>query len=110
MLIGLASTMFLGVWILVIFQFSQNQHVEQSPVQADQGERVIPLPDSIRNQDEKLALNEEVSDVENGQEVGESERELEQAVEINLLEVDFSDISTPDGVPIEGILSKLELE
>lgn len=126
-LVGLAATMFIGVWVLVIFQFDNSRNVDPISIENNQSERAIDLPESITSQDESkmdVSNNEPESTKstepqsetrvavveEKESETKRSRVEDEQVKEVDLRDYDFSDISTSDGVPIDGILTKLELE
>ncbi|TWI58939.1 hypothetical protein [Halalkalibacter nanhaiisediminis] len=126
-LVGLVATMFIGVWVLVIFQFDNSRYVDPISIENNQSERAIDLPESITSQDENrtdISNNEPESTKstepqsetrvavveEKESETKRSRVDDEPVKEVDLRDYDFSDISTSDGVPIDGILTKLELE
>lgn len=125
-MVVMSAVMFITVWAIVIFQFNAKT---SEPIELKEpldlavmdsettSDRVIPLPESIT--DESLSLVEESIDpslevIEEGssEEFVQENQGLvtESGVLIDLRLYDFSDISTADGIPIEGILSKLNLE
>ncbi|WP_100372773.1 hypothetical protein [Bacillus sp. FJAT-45037] len=122
LIIGLAVFMFISVWMVVFIQFNQTDEeaVTYTPTVLEmsvENERAFPLPESIDSEESQLeTIAEEENSVvflEEGQLQDVPPTTLPDGQDnqglIDLRNFDFSDISTPDGVPIEGILKKLQL-
>ncbi|WP_368504434.1 hypothetical protein AB3N04_01720 [Alkalihalophilus sp. As8PL] len=123
-IIVLSIIMFISVWVIVIVQFSTKQEVVSLEVTLVEGEseheRAIPLPNTIEQGSVQEDVNNEegkIGDLEDP--LPSSTNQLQEIEETNnnkgrneltdLRLYDFSDISTPAGIPIEGILTKLNL-
>jgi hypothetical protein len=108
--IGLAAIMFIGVWVLVLLQFNQQQatiDIETISFEVSE-ERVFDFPESIKADDgTELKENEQTLKKEIKEEFTSNELVHKK---FDLRDYDFSDISTSEGVPISVILDKLKLE
>ncbi|MDV2683542.1 hypothetical protein RYX56_04035 [Alkalihalophilus lindianensis] len=123
-IIVLSIIMFISVWVIVIVQFSTKQEVVPLEVTVVEGEseheRAIPLPNTIEQGSVQEDVNNEedqTGDLEDPspsstnqlQEIEETNNTMGRNEVMDLRLYDFSDISTPAGIPIEGILTKLNL-
>ncbi|MCM3761296.1 hypothetical protein M3212_10930 [Alkalihalobacillus oceani] len=102
-----AALLFVTIWTLVILQFQQADQSKGSAedvIVAEKGEAVDQRNEQIRTDVVEEGANPD-TDARDADEDGVSEEGT-----INLTEFDFNDISTPAGVPIDVILSKLHLD
>ncbi|WP_088102138.1 hypothetical protein [Halalkalibacter urbisdiaboli] len=129
LLISLAMLTFIAVWGVVILKLGPTNsdsrlafHSSEPSVEMTMSERVMSLPDSITEQEsdeplerveaETVKDNKERKAAEGGQEHEQNTQgeNRKSSPYINLRDYDFSDISTSEGVPIDGILEKLDIE
>ena len=118
-LITSALTLFVTVWVTLIFQFDQSEKLTGHAKNESTEVRAIPLPSSISTEsttgewvyNEECSGKVEVICLENKNQLQDKLQENGQhpAKTIDLRNYDFSDISSLEGVPIEGILNKLGL-
>ncbi|MFC0559961.1 hypothetical protein [Halalkalibacter alkalisediminis] len=107
LIIGLAAIMFVGVWVIVLIQFTHDPNPASLNYTANtevSNERAFDFPDSIKNgakKEEDVVSSNVLSSVE----IRGISNQL-----IDLRDYDFSDVSTADGVPIGAILDKLDLD
>lgn len=111
-LLAVAGTLFVGIWVLVILQVTGDPY---SQPQTDLGQF-----ETIETINDEMVLTE-ADTAEEGTIEEELEKVLTQETAekvvntnvqddlINLSNYDFSDISTKNGIPIDGILTKLKL-
>jgi hypothetical protein len=99
--------MFVIVWILVILQFSTSKETELTSL------KYVKISERVFKVEAETAVSSE-SVSEEEREKGnllnrKSSDHTSQKEVINIEDYDFSDISIPDGIPIEAILIKLKL-
>lgn len=103
-----AALLFVTIWTLVILQFQQT---DRSTGFAEDVIVVEKREASDQRNEQKRAdgvVEEGAGTVTDARDAAEDD--FSEAGKINLTEFDFNDISTPAGVPIDGILSKLHLD
>ncbi|MBP3950658.1 hypothetical protein [Bacillus suaedae] len=113
-LLAVAGTLFVGIWVLVILQVTGDPYSQ--PI-TDLGQ--FETIETIEIIDDEMVSTEvaEEETVEEDLEKVLTEENVEKVVNtvtqkddsINLSNYDFSDISTENGIPIDGILTKLNL-
>ncbi|WP_227936264.1 hypothetical protein [Alkalihalobacillus deserti] len=116
LVISLAVIMFVGVWVLVLFQFNN----QKEPFSFDfnssseaNNERTFDFPDSVKRLDEK----EQLVGTDNENNSNSISEVIEEQISsqvtkqfIDLRDYDFSDVSSVNGIPIDAILEKLKIE
>ncbi|MCL7745985.1 hypothetical protein [Halalkalibacter alkaliphilus] len=105
-----AASMFVTVWVLVILQFNGTQKVENYKIESityEDREGVLQAATIERENEEPKhnTRSEELNDT-----INMDENKNDETTIINLEDFDFSDVSTPEGVPIQEILTKLKLD
>lgn len=104
-IITIASILFIATWLIVIFQIYEKREVEPLQFEPTALEDELPFFDEFDEEDV-----EKIEDVEKTEdEIEEQVKEDEQRQMIDLRDYDFSDIETPQGIPIDALLDKLEL-
>ncbi|WP_100407277.1 hypothetical protein [Bacillus solitudinis] len=119
-LVSFAVLMFITVWVVVILKLGQSHSqpefatgsITNDDIQVMESERAVPFPESIKDEQYKI---DEVTQIANEQIKEEAATILEEFLpqissKVDLRNYDFSDISTADGVPIDGILEKIKIE
>ncbi|KGA99078.1 hypothetical protein AJ85_12785 [Alkalihalobacillus alcalophilus ATCC 27647 = CGMCC 1.3604] len=103
--ISVTCFIFIAVWTIAFIQFSNHEQTNTLPIDEETTLEVAQLDDR----------EEEPSEVEINVVESSKQEEDEQPIsvssngKVDLRMFDFSDISTPDGVPIDGILKKVGL-
>lgn len=98
-IITIASILFIATWLIVIFQIYEQREVEPLQFEPTALEDELPFFDEFDEED--------VEKIED--EIEEQVKEDRQRQMIDLRDYDFSDIETPQGIPIDALLDKLEL-
>lgn len=97
--------LFVSVWGLVIFQVigKQSEAIPEIPVEESYLDEVV-LNDGEEAKDNVTDETAELENITNDEDLTDRTETY-----INLADYDFSDISSPDGVPVDGILEKIGL-
>lgn len=110
-LLAVAGTLFVGIWVLVILQATGDPY-SQPQTDLGQFETIETIDDKMLSTEvaEEETVEEDLEKVvteENVEKVVNTDTQKDNS--INLSNYDFSDISTENGIPIDGILTKLNL-
>ncbi|KYG25530.1 hypothetical protein [Alkalihalobacillus trypoxylicola] len=100
---------FVLIWVFVIIQFT-NSGFESAEQPADEEVETQEVVEVVieEHQDQNQMIKEKAD--EEKKEETSKELVVDGNKLIDLTKYDFSDISTPDGIPIDGILSKVGLD
>ncbi|WP_413380632.1 hypothetical protein [Alkalihalobacillus sp. 1P02AB] len=103
--ISVTSFIFIAVWTIAFIQFSNHEQKISAPIDKELTLEIAQLDDT---EEEQLEVETNVVDPSK-QEEDKQPVSVSSNGKIDLRMFDFSDISTPDGVPIDGILEKIGL-
>ncbi|KHF40269.1 hypothetical protein [Halalkalibacter okhensis] len=112
LLIFSAFAMFVTVWVFVLMQFNGKQGEEMFSVEVMYEEMEVEQNASREEQGDENEKNDlrQNNEWKESSLVKEIKEEVNETQVLNLRDFDFSDVSTPEGVPIQEILIKLKLD
>lgn len=116
----IAASLFVTVWVFVIIQFTGTEHdADLSLSNVERVDHALDLPETVHeegsteidgyNGEDFDEIKKVETDIEHQEGLFVEERMEQTDRFLNLADYDFSDFSTSEGVPIEAILSKLDL-
>ncbi|KMK76384.1 hypothetical protein [Alkalihalobacillus pseudalcaliphilus] len=100
----MTGIVFIGIWTIAIVQFTSEDPEVSKEANEELHQQVEDLV-AVRDVEEPEDI-----EVEDKKQVNDRHNQLIPEGKIDLSQFDFSDISTPLGIPIDGILNKIGLQ